>query len=56
MGNRALNWRAKNVGKTCKTCNLAIIEIALADNERSLNKRQKLFLSCPHFKKLNFKT
>ena len=46
----------KNLGETCKTYNLEKIEIALADNERSLSKRQQLFYSCPHFRKLYFKT
>ena len=46
----------KNVGKTCKTCNLEKIEIALADKERSLIKRQELFYLCPHFRKLYFIT
>ena len=46
----------KNVGKTCKTCSLEKIEIAIANKERSLNKRQELFYSCPLFRKLYFKT
>ena len=46
----------KNIGKTCKTCNLEKIEIGLANKERSLNKRQEIFYSCPHFRKLYFKT
>ena len=33
----------KNIGKTCKTCNLKKIEITLANKERSLDKRQELF-------------
>ena len=45
----------KNVGKTCKTCNLEKNEIALADKERNLNKRHELFYTCPHFRKLFFK-
>ena len=44
----------KNVGKTCKTCNLEKNEIALADKERNLNKRHELFYTCPHFRKLFF--
>ena len=32
--------KLKNVGKTCKTCNLEKIEITLANKERILNKRQ----------------
>ena len=31
-------------------------EIALADKERSLNKRQDLFYACPNFRKSHFKT
>ena len=45
----------KNVGKTCETCNLEKIEIALAD-EQNLNKRPELFYTCPYFRKLYFKT
>ena len=46
----------KNVGKICKTCNLEKIEIALADKEQKLYKKQELFHTCPHFRKLYFKT
>ena len=50
------NRELKNVDKTCKTCNLEKIEITLADKGRSLNKRQELFHTCPHFRKIYFKT
>ena len=45
----------KNVGKICKTCNLEKIEIALADKEQNLNKRQELFYLCLQFRTLYFK-
>ena len=45
----------KNGSKTGKTCNLEKIEISLANRERRLNKRQELFYSCPHIRKLYFK-
>ena len=46
----------KNISNICKTCNLEKIEIALAEKNRNLNKRQELFYTCPHFRKLYFNT
>ena len=46
----------KNICKVCRTCNLEKIEIALANKTHNLNKRHELFYSCPHFRKLYFKT
>ena len=46
----------KNICKICRTCNLEKIEIALANKTHNLNKRHELFYSCPHFRKLYFKT
>ena len=40
-----------NLSKICKFCNFKKIETALGNKKRILNKRQKLFYTCPH---LNF--
>ena len=42
--------------RICRTCSYEKMEIANADGETSLNKRNELICSCIHFKKLYFKT
>ena len=58
-----INWeivhrigKAKNPHSICSTCILEKIAIAKADRRDNLNKLHELFYSCPHFKRLHFKT
>ena len=64
LKNKSINYEIKwnimhkigevlNINKICKTCNLEKMEIALANKERKLNKRQELFFTCPHFRKFS---
>ena len=48
--------KAKNPQSICSTCILEKVAIAKADRRDNLNKRYELFYSCPHFRKLHFKT
>ena len=45
-----------NPQRICMTCTYEKMEIAGASGRSSLNKRNELVCSCPHFKKLYFKT
>ena len=45
-----------NKTKICKTYNLEKMEIALENKDLNLNKRQAFCFTCPHFKKVYFKT
>ena len=45
---------SKRISRTCYTCNLERMEISLADQKKTLNKRSELISKCKHFNLLYF--